>query len=108
MSNYTDDYFDQQRDAAMQMQAEWERTDTKECGWHRLHFPNESPLMERGGSRRITTGMCCNCAAIENDKVDALLARARVEARYSDFESYLEDEGRPNPYSGIDEWSESV
>lgn len=41
-----------------------------------------------------------------------LLARARAEAkdeaRYSDFEDYCEREGRPNPYSGIDEWSESV
>lgn len=31
--SYTDDYFDQQRDAAVQMQAEFERTLRVLCAW---------------------------------------------------------------------------
>lgn len=99
---------DQAMDAAVQMQAEFEGRARRVCSWHEKHFPGQPNLIEDGGSGKTSHGMCCNCTAIENAEADRLLARARAEARYSEFESYLEDEGRVNPYSGIDEWTEAV
>lgn len=80
MSNYDDDRFSAQRDEGLQAQAEWERTPTRVCGWHHLHFPDEAPLMERGGNGKVTTAMCAACAKIENAKADRLLAQIKQRA----------------------------
>lgn len=103
MSKYTDDHFDQQRDAAVQMQAEFEGRARRVCAYHAINFPGESNLIEAGGSGETSHGICRACKPIENDKVDALLARARAEAKDEGHDcprcQYWRERNRPCPHS---------
>lgn len=79
MSNYADDRFDQQRDAAVQAQAEFEGRARRVCSFHAVNFPNESNLIEDGGNGKVSHGCCSACEPLEMAKAEGLLAIQRTE-----------------------------